>query len=114
MTASRQALGAAGEAQAAAWYEAHGYVVVDRNWRCGEGELDLVVRSSRELVFVEVKTRRSDRFGVPAEAVTLAKQRRLRALAGRYLEGTGARAASLRFDVVSILAGELEVIEAAF
>ena len=65
-------------------------------------------------MFVEVKARRSDRFGLPAEAVTPAKQRRLRTLAVRFLDATGERAASLRFDVVSILAGRLEVIEAAF
>jgi putative endonuclease len=114
VTAARLALGAAGEDEAAAWYSAHGYRVVDRNWRCRDGELDLVVRRGRELVFVEVKTRRTDRYGIPAEAVTPAKQRRLRSLAGRYLDATGSRAGSLRFDVVSILAGRLEVIEAAF
>ncbi len=111
--AARRALGAAGEQQAASWYEAQGYVVLDRNWRCREGELDLVVRRGRELVFVEVKTRRTDRFGIPAEAVTPAKQRRLRVLAGRYLEATGERGA-LRFDVACILGGELDVIHAAF
>ena len=88
--------------------------VVHRNWRCRDGELDLVVRRGRELVFVEVKTRRTDRFGLPAEAVTRDKQRRLRALASRYLEATGRARGSLRFDVVSILGGRLEVIEAAF
>jgi len=110
----RRAFGAAGEERAAAWYAEHGYEVLHRNWRCREGELDIVVRRRRELVFVEVKTRRTDRFGTPAEAITHAKQRRLRVLAGQYLAATGERAASLRFDVVSILAGELEVIEAAF
>jgi putative endonuclease len=114
VTAARRALGAAGEDQAAAWYEGRGYAVLHRNWRCREGELDLVVRRGRELVFVEVKTRRTDRFGIPAEAVTRDKQRRLRALAGRYLADTHERAGSLRFDVVSILAGHLEVIQAAF
>jgi putative endonuclease len=110
----RRSVGAAGEARAAAWYEASGYTVLARNWRCREGELDLVVRRGRELVFVEVKTRRSDRFGIPAEAVTGTKQRRLRKLAGCYLRASGLSAPSLRFDVVSILAGRLEVIEAAF
>jgi len=114
MSGARRALGAAGEERATAWYEGHGYVVLHRNWRCRDGELDLVVRRGRELVFVEVKTRSTDRFGIPAEAVTPAKQRRLRVLAGRYLAATDARAGSLRFDVVSILAGQLEVIEAAF
>ena len=113
MTDPRQAYGAAGEARAAVWYEQHGYEVVQRNWRCKEGELDLVVRRGRDLVFVEVKARRTDRFGSPAEAVTPAKQRRLRTLAGRYLEITGARPSSLRFDVVAILGDRLEVIEAA-
>ena len=114
MTHARRALGAVGEERAAAWYRGQGYLVLHRNWRCREGELDLVVRRGRELVFVEVKTRTTDRFGIPAEAVTSAKQRRVRALARRYLADNGARAGSLRFDVVSILAGQLEVIEAAF
>jgi putative endonuclease len=110
----RRVLGADGEDQAAAWYVAQGYTVVCRNWRCREGELDLVVRRGRDLVFVEVKTRTTDRFGIPAEAVTAAKQRRLRGLAARYLSDTGTRAGTLRFDVVAILAGDLQVIEAAF
>ncbi len=114
MTDPRRAFGAAGEARAARWYEARGYRVVARNWRCRDGELDLVVTRGRTLVFVEVKTRRTDRFGTPAEAVTYQKQRRLRRLALRYLEATEARPATLRFDVVSILGGHLEVIEAAF
>ncbi len=114
MADPRRAFGAAGEERAAAWYREQGYEVLDRNWRCKEGELDLVVRRRSEVIFVEVKTRRTDRFGIPAEAITPAKQRRLRVLAGQYLAATEVRAASLRFDVVSILAGELEVIEAAF
>ena len=115
MTRARLALGAAGEAAAAAWYVRRGYTVVARNWRCRDGELDLVVRRGRELVFVEVKARTTDRFGVPAEAVTLRKQRRLRGLAARYLaEEGGGGAARLRFDVVAILGGRLDVIEAAF
>lgn len=114
MVDPRRVLGADGETRAASWYEGQGYEVVARNWRCREGELDLVVRKGTELVFVEVKTRTTDRFGSPVEAVTVTKQRRLRALAVRYLHDTGARAGTMRFDVVAILAGRLEVIEAAF
>ena len=114
MTDARRAFGQAGEDRAASWYRARGYEVLARNWRCPDGELDLVVARGRTLVFVEVKARRTDRFGIPAEAVTPVKQRRLRALARRYLEATGARPATLRFDVVSILAGRLEVIAGAF
>ena len=114
MTASRLALGAHGEDRAAAWYRAHGYEVVARNWRCREGELDLIARVGRTIVFCEVKTRRTDAFGVPAEAVTRAKQQRIRRLAARWLDEHEAHAARLRFDVVAILGDDLEVIEAAF
>ena len=88
MTDARRAFGQAGEDRAAAWYRAHGYAVLDRNWRCREGELDLVVRRGRTLVFVEVKARRTDRFGIarrgrhPDQAATAARPRR------RYLEAT--------------------------
>ncbi|MET0902793.1 MAG: YraN family protein [Acidimicrobiales bacterium] len=114
MTDARRAFGQAGEERAAAWYRARGYEVIDRNWRCRAGELDLVARRGRILVFVEVKARRTDRFGTPAEAVTPTKQRRLRSLARHYLEATDVGRCTLRFDVVSILGGRLEVIEAAF
>jgi putative endonuclease len=114
----RQRLGARGERLAADWYRAHGYTVVARNWRCREGEIDLIVARRGELVFCEVKTRSSDRFGVPAEAVTPAKQARLRALAARFLAdqapGGGRRGWSLRFDVAAVTAGRIEVLEGAF
>ena len=115
----RRALGTDGEALVAAWYEAAGYRVVDRNWRCREGELDLVLARGRTIVFCEVKTRSGTAFGVPAEAVTFAKQRRLRTLALRWLDVTGMRAPDLRFDVASVLlrrgdAPVIAVIEAAF
>jgi putative endonuclease len=110
-----QRLGSRGEALAAAWYEAAGYEVVARNWRCREGEIDLVVQRGGELVFCEVKTRTSDRFGVPAEAVTAAKQQRMRELAARFLAECGAgRGRGLRFDVACVVGGRVQVIEAAF
>jgi putative endonuclease len=116
----KRALGARGEQLAAEWYAARGYEVVARNWRCREGELDLVVTRPGELVFCEVKTRSSDRYGTAAEAVTPAKQRRLRVLATRYLAsvdepGVGpGRGAAIRFDVAAVRSGTVEVIEAAF
>ncbi len=116
MTHARLRLGAAGEDRAAAWYEANGYRVLDRNWRCGDGEIDLVCVRDRILVICEVKTRTTAAFGHPAEAVTATKQRKLRLLARRWLESAsnGVRPAEIRFDVAAVLAGELEVIEAAF
>ena len=114
MTSTRRALGSSGEDAAAAWYEANGYQVVARNWRCRLGELDLVARRGRTVVFCEVKTRSSLAFGAPVEAVTRTKQVRLRALAARWLEESPTPAAEIRFDVVSVLAGKLEVLQGAF
>lgn len=110
----RQKLGAHGERKAARVYEDAGYEVLARNWRCGDGELDLVLRGPDVLVFAEVKTRSSDRFGVPAAAVTPAKQRRIRRLAQRFCAETGERAPVLRFDVVSVLRGQVDIIEGCF
>jgi putative endonuclease len=98
----RRRLGNAGEDAVAAWYEAAGYRVLDRNWRCREGELDLVVARGDTLVFCEVKTRLSSRFGAPVEAVTATKQRRLRMLATRWLAEHDVRRRRLRFDVASV------------
>jgi putative endonuclease len=112
--AHNRRLGTSGEDLAAAWYERAGYQVVARNWRCRDGELDLVAVGRGAVVFTEVKTRSSSRFGVPAEAVSPTKQRRIRGLAARFLREHPQRAGELRFDVVSILDGQLSVLEAAF
>jgi putative endonuclease len=94
---------------------ARGYEVVARNWRCAEGELDLVARRGRTVVFCEVKARSNRTFGLPLEAVTTAKQARLRRLATRWLrEQATSRAGVIRFDVASVLRGTVEVIEGAF
>lgn len=114
----RRALGAEGEALAAQWYEDNGYEVLDRNWRRREGEVDLIVRRGRTVVFCEVKSRSSDRFGTGAESVLPAKQRRIRRLSARWLSeltpASGRPVVDVRFDVVSITDGKIEVIEGAF
>jgi putative endonuclease len=114
VTAARRRRGRAGEERAAAWYVERGWEIVDRNWRVREGEIDLVVRRGATLVFCEVKTRSSDRFGTAAEAVTPAKQRRVRMLARRYLAAGGVHAAEVRFDVAAVTGGRVEVVEGAF
>lgn len=114
MTVERRALGADGESLAAAWYEANGYEVLARNWTCREGELDLVVRRNRTIVFCEVKARTTADFGLPAEAVNHDKRRRVRHLAAKWLDDSPVRPTDIRFDVACVLAGEIEVIEGAF
>jgi putative endonuclease len=114
----RRGIGVMGEDAAAAWYRARGFDVVDRNWRVREGEIDLVLRRGRTIVFCEVKTRSSDRFAVPVEAVTLTKQRRLRALAARWFAEHPSMRGEVRFDVASVTpAGAVPavtVVEGAF
>ena len=114
MTAGRRALGSYGENLTARWYEQRGYVVVDRNWRCREGEIDLVLVRGRLVVFCEVKTRSSDAYGSPAAAVTPAKQARLRKLSLLWLNASDVVAGSLRFDVACVVGREVSVIESAF
>lgn len=118
MTDRRRTLGNLGEDAVARWYAARGYDVVDRNWRVREGELDLVLRLGRTIVFCEVKTRRSDAFGTPFDAVTHAKQQRLRTLALRWLAEHGPRG-PMRFDVAAVRVSgngppEIEVRTGAF
>ena len=119
MTDARRVLGAAGEDAVARWYVGFGYSVLARNWRVREGEIDLVARRDATIVFCEVKTRRGDGFGLPAEAVTARKQARLRKLAIRWLADNPGRADILRFDVASVMpdgrgAWTVDVLEAAF
>lgn len=83
--AQRKALGDYGERVAARFLSDHGMTVLDRNWRCPEGELDIVARDGDELVVCEVKTRTSLRFGTPVEAITTEKAQRLHRLGYRWL-----------------------------
>jgi putative endonuclease len=110
-------LGALGEDRAAAWYVDHGYTVLDRNWRCRDGEIDLVCAKGGLVVICEVKARSGGSFGHPAEAVTPGKRRRLRGLAAGWLAEhgrDGRRAAVVRFDVAAVRGSAVEVIEDAF
>ncbi|MBM3683533.1 MAG: YraN family protein [Actinobacteria bacterium] len=110
----RQRLGRAGEDRAAAWYTERGFAVLDRNWRCRHGEIDLVVRRGPLVAFVEVKTRGGSGFGDPVEAVTGEKRRRLRRLAAAWIAAAPERPVEVRFDVVGVLPTGLSVIPGAF
>jgi putative endonuclease len=112
-------LGQRGEQEVAEWYLARGYAVVARNWRCPLGEIDLICTRSEgprgtTLVVCEVKSRTSTSCGHPLEAVTPAKQRRLRRLAAAYLRSQRHRYADVRFDVAGWLGQAIEVVEGAF
>lgn len=94
-------------------------MLLDRNWRCRYGEVDIIARDGEILVFCEVKTRRGTEFGTPAEAIVAAKARRLRKLAGVWLSMSTLRPSEIRFDVVSVLRGrqgapQIEHVKAAF
>ena len=99
----RKETGRRGEDAAAAYLERIGMWVEARNWRCSAGEIDIIAREAGELVFVEVKTRRSERAGTAEEAVSATKQKRIARLAEAYLRTIDAPiGCSARFDVVAI------------
>ena len=102
-TTHHQALGRYGEVLAASHLVERGMVVLDRNWRCPLGEIDLVLRDGDTLVVCEVKTRTSHDFGTPHEAVTPAKLARLGRLAAAWLAAHGASPAEVRLDLVAVV-----------
>jgi putative endonuclease len=99
----RSALGAHGEELAAKHLIEQGMVLLDRNWRCDLGEIDLVLRQGRILVVCEVKTRSSLAYGSPLEGVTEQKAARLRRLAARWLADHELRPPDVRIDLVGVL-----------
>ena len=122
--AARVARGKWAEDLVSRWYEQHGYVIVARNWRCKRGELDVVACKNGVLVVCEVKARASNAFGTPAEAVTLAKQLKVRRATADFRasisESNDAIASlvntarSVRFDVACVLGTQLEMLEDIF
>jgi putative endonuclease len=94
--------GQEGERLACSFLESRGFEVLERNWRHGRHELDIVARQGRELVVVEVKTRSSEQYGQPAEAVKSGKRSRIIKAANAYIEVTGLDL-FLRFDIVSVI-----------
>jgi putative endonuclease len=111
--ARRRELGRFGEAYAARHLVDGGMVVLDRNWRCEAGEIDLVLRDGTVLVVCEVKTRSSEAFGSPLEGVTERKAARLRRLAAHWLAEHDLRPPHVRIDLVGVLmpAGGSPVVE---
>lgn len=100
--AQKDELGRRGEQVAADWLQERGFTLVDRNWRCPSGELDLVLRDGTTLVFAEVKTRSSLTFGHPFEAITAEKAARLRRLAAAWCRERRPGSVAVRIDAVAV------------
>ena len=111
--ARNSSLGSYGERVAAQRLVAEGMVLVDRNWRCELGEVDLVLRDGEVLVFCEVKTRSSATYGHPLEAVSRSKGARLRRLAARWLEEHDVHPREVRIDLVGVLLADRGAAEVA-
>jgi len=101
--AAKDTVGRYGEDVAARHLTQQGFVVLQRNWRCELGEIDIVARDGSCLVVCEVKTRRTSSCGSPVEAVTPRKAARLRRLAARWVVESGLHPPEVRIDVVSVL-----------
>jgi putative endonuclease len=102
----RPLLGRNGEDLAADLYERLGFDIVERNYRCPAGEIDVIAAKGRMVVFCEVKTRRTNRWGEPSEAVDRVKQARLRRLAAIWLKDRRPGRVEVRFDVVSVIVAD--------
>ena len=119
MSDARRMLGQHGETLAAQRLQSLGYFLRERNWRCPVGELDIVAEKEGVLVFVEVRTRRGDRFGTPEESITPTKRAKLLEVAQTYLEEHAAEDCNWRIDVVAVEIGprgeviRLDIIENA-
>jgi putative endonuclease len=100
---TKDALGRRGEQIAARYLERAGFRILDRNWRCAEGEIDIVAAERRVLVVCEVKTRSDARYGSPLEAITRTKRSRLRRLAIRWLVAHGVLFDEVRIDVIALV-----------
>ncbi len=100
---AKDILGRDGEQAAVNYLEGRGFRILDRNWRCAEGEIDIVAVDRHTFVVCEVKTRSGTRYGTPLEAVGRAKRARLRRLAVRWLTAHGVRFDQMRIDVVGVL-----------
>lgn len=109
----RRDLGQRGEEEAARYLQLQGLTVIERNWRCRQGEIDIVALDDTGdcLIIVEVKTRSSELFGRPVEAVTPVKARRLRVLAARWLAEHPIATSNVRLDVIGVLCRSGALVE---
>jgi putative endonuclease len=100
---SNKSLGEVGESIAVTFLKGQRFTIVERNFRCKCGEIDIIARDGKTFVFVEVKTRRNEAFGPPQASVTVFKQRQISKAALTWLAKKNLHEASARFDVIAIL-----------
>lgn len=114
----RQTFGKTGESIAVRFLRSKGYRILEQNYRTGLGEIDIIARDRKTLVFVEVKARNSNKFGSPKAAVTTQKQRKISMVALQYLKSTAQTRVKARFDVVAICSThrppQIELVKNAF
>jgi putative endonuclease len=106
--ARKDILGKAGESLAVAHLRQQGFLIIERNWRCAQGEIDIVARDGTTTVFIEVKTRSSVASGHPFEALTVVKLSRLRRLAGAWCEAHPAVRGDIRIDAIAVISPSYE------
>jgi len=102
MRSTRREIGARGERLAADFLEGLGYKIVQRNFRCREGEIDIIAQQGECIVFVEVRTKKSPDFGTPEESISLSKRDKLISLANAYIQACDCIPPSWRIDVVAV------------
>ncbi len=107
-------LGDMGESKVFVYLREHGYILVEKNYVCPIGEIDIIAKHDGMIVFVEVKTRSSKKFGLPRETVGFQKQQKLRNLAMYYLKATKNFNTQCRFDIAEVLGDEITLIQNAF
>lgn len=115
MTLNKRKLGSSCEDTAAFFLEGQNYVILEKRFRCRQGEIDIIARDGRYLIFIEVKYRRSGRQGHPLEAVNHAKQRQISKVALCYMNKHGiSLETAMRFDVIGVTNDEIIHIKNAF
>jgi putative endonuclease len=102
VSSKRKEVGAVGEKLAVDYLKKRGYKIIQRNYRCREGEIDIIAQKGEYLVFVEVRTKKNTAFGTPEESVTLSKREKLISLANSYLQACDKQPPSWRIDVVAV------------
>ncbi len=108
MTKKRLTVGIVGENAARSYLESHGYKILETNYRCALGEIDIIARKSSTVIIIEVRTKTGSSFGRPEESISAGKGRQLRRLALYYLQSTYKREIPCRIDLVAVMLNKVD------